>query len=246
MPSVWTKGNYKRLSVERDLLQWCGWKQWQTFLRAIPNPLTRDVIATEFSVMGRVTEALTAHTKMFKIKADHILVSGLALEKRWRKISVQLQCRECNFVNEPRAVQCAGCGANLLVLGKKHYVTEKLNTVRIPFWFPIKEPQTTYLIDRINTHDGLLFPELNIEGQHRENGRKIAYTLMRQIDPLAKEYLGVPHCWNHLFVAERGHCLGEEYDMDELEIKSFSSRVKSETVSKYVKKRLSYRRKMGL
>ncbi len=246
MPSVWRKGNYSRVSVDRDLLQWCGWSQWQKFLEAIPNPLTRDLCATEFSVMGRAREVLSATSGMFKVKLDHVLVKGLALEKRWKKISTELQCKECKTINQARAVQCEKCGANLLVLGKKHYITEKLDTVRIGFWFPKDEPQIPYLIERLDTHKGLLFPELNQEGWHKENGRKIAYTLMREIDQLAQEYFSVPHCWNHLFVALRGHCLGEEYDMDELEIKSFSSRVKSETISKYVKKRLSYATKMGI
>lgn len=116
--------------------------------------------------------------------------------------------------------------------------------MRIPFNFPTREPQVKWLVNRVNTHDGLLFPEL--QGNNPRYGRRTAYNLLRETDELARKYLGVPHTWNHLFVALRGHCLGEEYDMDELEIKNFSSRVKSETVSKYVKKRLRYQRKMGI
>ena len=244
LPSVWTKETYSRLSVDRDVKQWCGWNNLKRYFTEIKNPLTRDVAVVEFSLMARVNEALSATSSLFRVEDSSILVTGLVLEKRWRKKGVELMCGECGSINQARAVQCASCGANLLVLGKKHFITEKIETVRIPFWFPKKEPQTKWLIDRLKKHDGLLFPEL--QGNNPRYGRRTAYNLLRETDRLAQKYLGVPHAWNHLFVALRGHCLGEEYDMDEIELKNFSSRVKSETVGKYVKKRLSYQRKMGI
>lgn len=244
MPKVWTKGNYKRLSVDRDLLGWCGWNSFERLLAEVPEPLTRDLIVVTFSCMARINEALPATTDMFKVKPNYVLVEGLSLEKRWRKLGVQLYCSECKQVNEPRAVICSKCGANLLMVGKRKFQTEKIETVRIPFNFPTKEPQAHYLQTLLESRDGLLFPELN--RANPRYGRRTAYNLMRQIDGLVVKYIKVPHAWNHLWVALRGHCLGEEYDMDELEIKNFSSRVKSETVSKYVKKRKSYARKMGI
>lgn len=244
MPSVWTKENYKRLSVDRDVKQWCGWQNLIHYFNKIPNPLTRDIAVAEFTLMARVREALTAKTTMFKTEKNAIVVTGLDLEKRWIKKGVELRCGECETVNPARAVQCQNCGANLLVLGHKKYITEKVYKVRIPFNFPTNEPQVHWLIQRVKKHNGLLFPEL--QGHNPRYGRRTAYNLLRETDELAKKYLGVPHTWNHLFVALRGHCLGEEYDMDELELKSFSSRVKSETVGRYVKKRLSYQRKMGI
>ena len=246
MPRIWRKGEYKRLSVDRDLLDWCGWQKFSSMLSEIQKPLTKDLIATAFSVMGRITEVLSLRSEMFNANSNSVLVTGMPVEKRWKKIKTELVCRRCGTVHEIYDTVCKSCGANLISSGRKHFLTQKIEMTRIPFWFPTSEPQTPILLERIKTHEGLLFPELNRADRSLRYGRVTAYNLMREADSVVQKYINVPHAWNHLWLAVRGHCIGEEYDMDELEIKNFSSRVKSETVSKYVKKRLSYARKMGI
>jgi hypothetical protein len=255
---IWKKGEYHRLSVDRDLRAWCGWEKWNLFLNEIPNLLTRDLVAVEFTLMGRAKEALNAELEMFKVHKKYTEVIGLPVQKRYKKLGVQLVCKECGTVNEPRETVCARCKANLIMCGRRKFLTEKIDMTRIPFWFPNGEAQMPFVLARISSQIEAiqnapkevnldmrhwLFPELHDKPR---SGRGDAYNLIRKIDPLIQKYLDVPHGWNHLFVALRGHCLGEEYDMDELEIKNFSSRVKSETVGRYVKKRLSYGRKMGI
>jgi len=246
MPRIWNKGEYHRVSVDRDLLAWCGWPKFSQLLNQIANPLARDLVATAFSTMGRINEVLQLRSEMFDINQNRILVTGMPVEKRWKKKGTVLTCARCKQVADVYETVCRSCGANLLASGKKHFLTEKVGMVRVPFWFPTKEPQTPFLLSRIAAHEGLLFPELTRPDRTSRYGRSIAYILMREIDAPVQTLLKVPHCWNHLWVALRGHCIGEEYDMDLLEIQNFSTRVKFETIGRYVKKRLSYARKMNI
>jgi hypothetical protein len=246
MPKIWKKGEYKRLSVDRDFLAWCGWPKFSELLSQIETPLTRDLVVTAFSTMGRINEVLSLRSEMFDVNSNRILVTGMPVEKRWKKLGTELICTRCKQISNIYETVCKNCGANLIASGKKHFLTEKIKMVRIPFWFPAKEPQTPLLIDRIKIHEGLLFPELNRPDRGERYGRSMSYIRMREIDEPVKTILKVPHAWNHLWVAVRGHCIGEEYDMDLLEIQNFSTRVKAETVGKYVKKRLSYAHKMGI
>lgn len=243
---IWKKGEYHRLSVDRDLLAWCGWPKFSQLLSQIPNPETRDLVVAAFSTMGRINEVLQLRSEMFDTNPNRVLVTGMPVEKRWKKLGTQLICTRCQQVSNVYETVCPKCQANLLASGRKHFLTEKIKMVRIPFWFPTKEPQTPFLLDRINSHKGLLFPDLNKLDRSERYGRSMAYIRMREIDEPVKTILKVPHAWNHLWVAVRGHCIGEEYDMDLLEIQNFSTRVKAETVSKYVKKRLSYAHKMHI
>lgn len=243
---IWKKGEYHRLSVDRDLLAWCGWPKFSQLLERIENPLTRDLVAIAFSVMGRINEVLSLRGDMFDINPNRTLVTGMMVEKRWKKLGTQLICKRCGEIHDVYETVCKKCQANLLAGGRKHFITQKVEMKRVPFWFPTHEPQTKYLQERVKTHPDLLFPELDRPNGSARYGRSIAYILMREIDQPVHQLIGVPHAWNHLWVALRGHCVGEEYDMDLLEIQNFSTRVKADTVAKYVKKRLSYAHKMGI
>jgi len=246
-PNVWGKhglrpGQYKRVSVDRDVQEFIGWQKLEELFDAMPNRNIRDVEVATFLTAARITEALMLRKDMFVIKKEdeQIMVKNFLVLKRFRKVDHVVVCGRCQTINNKYDVVCKECGANLVAGGHKKFVTRKIEKRRLPFYFPLRENFVPCLTERIDNSKNWLFPS---PYTGRPYTRQWAYDLMANTPELG-QITGLPHLYNHWFRSQRLMQLGNEYGLDEMELKAFTGIEKSETVSRYAKKVKSYRQKM--
>jgi len=234
--------DYNRRSVERDVDTFCGWQTLTEIVNTTDRHITQDLIATGFKVAGRISETLQLKKEMFELHPENnqIIVRRFPILKRYKAVDSYIECGRCKEWNNKFDVECGNCGANLIHGGKRHYVTKPLPFYRKPFTFPYDEKLNEFLFRRLEQSDDLLFVNLDTG---RPYSRQWAYT---QIRPLGEKVGLGHHLYNHWLRAERLSQLGEEYGMDELELKGFTAITKSETISRYAKKYKSYAEKMGI
>jgi len=256
MPNVWGKGalrhgTYKRHSVDRDVKFWVGWTAINTFLNSIQNQKGKQVATVAFKVAGRITEALSLRAENFSVTDDLVIVKNYHILKRWKKKDTIIECGRCKTLNDKFTVECSNCHANLVYGGKKHYVTEKVDAIRLPFFFPMNEPLTEELLEVVDqAKKGLLFPSPYSDGTEPYT-RSWAYKLIatKQVGTA----VGLDHGYNHLLRAYRMSQLGQEKDQpwkrerfSKAQIKTFTGITKDETVEKYTKEVGTYVENYGI
>ncbi len=247
LQSHWKTTKYSRHSVDRDIQEFIGWEKLQQIFDAMQNENLRDVEATAFLLAGRISEVLGCHKDMFVVQEDQnrMMVKDYTVLKRWKSLDYVIKCKRCQTENEKYEVTCSKCGANLIYGGQKKHKTEKVLQKRLPFYFPLNEKFVPLLINRLERSEYLLFPSPISTDAQRPLSRKWAWRLLAHNAQLAA-ITGLDHLYNHYFRAQRLMQLGNEYGMDDMELKAFSGIVKTETISKYAKKVHSYINKMGL
>lgn len=237
--------------MDNDITEFIGWDKLNDLFRAMPNETIRDVQIASFLMAARITETLNSTKNMFNIALDegYIEVKDFVVLKRWRKVDTVIICGRCQKVNDKFETQCIQCGANLVYGGHKKYITEKLEKKRLPFYIPLSERFVPLFIKRIQSSNLWLFPSPYTS---RPYTRQWAYTMIKPLGNLVglksmnPKRRNEANLYNHWFRGQRLMQLGNEYGFDEMELKAFSGIVKSETLSRYVKKIRSYRIKMGL
>lgn len=235
-------GQYHRHSVDRDIKGFLGWTNLQKLIGALETRSIeyRDVGITAFLCAGRITETLRSQKGMFRIFNKFIVVDEFPLLKHWKKKDVTLICTRCGTENLKYEALCTSCNANLVFSARKKWETEKLDVKRNRFFIPRTNKLTDVLANRIEQSEDILFPS-----PYKRKGpysRQWAYNIIKDFGDI----VGLDGLYNHWFKAQRLMQLGNEDGFDEAELKAFSGIMKSETLSKYVKKIESYTKKMGL
>lgn len=238
----WDKHEYKRRSVERDVDTFCGWETLTEIVQVVNREILQDLIVCSFKVAGRITETLNLRREMFEFHPENnqVIIRKFRVLKRYKKVDSYIECGRCGEYNNKFDVECKDCGANLIHGGKRHYITEPIVFYRKPFTFPYDEKLNEFLFRRVEQTDDFLFVNPDTDKPY---SRQWAY---EQMKPFGYQVGLGHHLYTHWFRAERLSQLGEEYSMDELELKNFTAITKSETISKYAKKYKSYAEKMGI
>lgn len=123
---------YHRVSVFQEIDEFCGWEALKELLK-YAQPTLQDYIVFGFKTGGRAKEVLALKTDNFKIdkRRKAVLINGMKLEKRYRKI--QNQDGTTSF--------------------------QTIVAQRRPFGFPLKEQLSKEIVEiLIANPDGLLFP----------------------------------------------------------------------------------------
>ena len=156
--SWWKTHKYQRHSVEKDVKTFCGWDILLELVEACGNPLEKALISFLFETGGRVSEVLSLTTDMFSIieetKPPIIIVSGMPLRKRYRKIGEYFQCIKCESVIKKDSKACEECSSTEI---KRRFRTELRNEVRNDFSIRTDEPLAQIMLQHIKkvkeTHD---------------------------------------------------------------------------------------------
>jgi len=245
--NVWGKGGkregeYHRHSVDRDVRFFVGWKVLTELLEKA-DPRYREVGLFAFKTAGRITETLSLTADMFVIdqRAGFVLVRNFPILKRWKAVDKFIICERCGAGSSKFETVCGGCGANLLVTGKRRYKTERVPEKRLPFYIPIKEALTANMLAVLEQRIGneVLFPSPYTGKPYT---RQWAHNAIKEYGSV----VGLDSLYNHWFRAQRLTQLGNEYGFDRDELKAFSGIKKDETLDKYAKKIQTYMKKMGL
>lgn len=244
--NVWGKGgiragSYKRHSVDRDVRFFVGWKVLGELFQKVDNPRYKEVGLFAFKCAGRITETLGCRKEMFVVdrKADFIMVRNFPVLKNFKVKDKFIICERCGAQNNKFEVQCYSCNANLLVTGKRKFITEKVHVTRLPFYIPLKEPFSEEMIPIIAKAKDYLFPSPYTE---RPYTRQWAWNVIKDYGRV----VGLDSLYNHWFRSQRLTQVANEYGFDRDELKVFSGIKRDETLDKYVKKIATYMHKMGL
>ncbi|MFC1487071.1 hypothetical protein ACFLRN_05215 [Thermoproteota archaeon] len=139
--SYWKTHKYQRHSVGKDVKTFCGWDILLQLVEACGNSLEKALISFLFETGGRVSEVLSLKMDMFSIieetKPPIIIVSGMPLRKRYRKIGEYFQCINCECIIETGSKECSECGSLEL---KRRFRTELKTEVRNDFSIRTDEP----------------------------------------------------------------------------------------------------------
>ena len=187
----WSTHKYERMSVKAHVTEgFPGWQPLKELISLADSGRNRAFLICLFATGSRVSECLSLRSENFEVRPEEgiAIIRGAMLEKRYRKIS-QLE-------------------------GGK-WVTEKLSVKRKPFPLVLKEPLTAYLLEWVNSKDGLLFPSTYTPRQLTWHW---AYHLIRELDlavqPDLRKKLGVKRLWLHLFRSWRASQLASDYGLD--------------------------------
>jgi ribosomal protein L40E len=174
-------------------------------------------------------------------QAGFILVRNFPILKRWKAVDKYIICERCGTKSPKFETVCANCSANLLVTGKRHFKTERVPEIRLPFYIPLKEALTADMLTVLERKEDkeILFPSPYTGKPYT---RQWAHNAIKQYGSL----VGLDSLYNHWFRAQRLTQLGNEYGFDWDELKAFSGIKKDETLDKYAKKIATYMHKMGL
>ena len=147
--SYWKTHKYQRHSVGKDVKTFCGWDILLKLIEACNNPLEKALISFLFETGGRVSEVLSLTIDMFSVieetKPPIIIVSGMPLRKRYRKIGEYFQCIKCESIVE-RETTCSECGSTDL---KRRFKTELKDEVRNDFSIRTDEPLSQIMLQHL-------------------------------------------------------------------------------------------------
>jgi len=209
----WATVPYYRLSVSEFVEEFCGWQPLIQLVELMPETWQREraFVATLFETGGRVSEVLALKSGNFEVREAEglIIVRGMALYKRYRKIAEQ-QTED----------------------GKKHWITERVEKFRKPYPILLKEPLVPYMLSWIEQtpENGYLFPSPYRKG--KPLSRFWAYKLIRRLDKAVqddlRQKLGLSkpfvvdgkkvsdrlHLWLHWFRSQRASQLVSDYGFE--------------------------------
>ncbi len=253
---------YVRHGVKKDLLSFCGWKELTDLFQRLRwrNETFADVAVVSFKLASRINEALPLDNTItqFEINDDYIVVYNYLMLKRYKKVPNEFGdnifdfiCKRCKHVNNMYSSNCEKCNTNLVMHGKKRYLTVRRLDSREPFFIPRDEPFDSEFVriisQRKNNYNqlvpfkGLLFPSQD----PRTYGK-----------PYTSEwaYYHITHCklpegsfdwWNHRFRGERLLYFREQGFLKD-ELKNFSGITNDRTLEFYTKGILTYANKLGM
>lgn len=219
----WATHKYSRISVERDVQEFCGWPRLlelvaecdKTTYRADQQDHLRErdkaLVATLFETGGRVSEVLMLRKRNFDIQRDRVLVKGMRVLKRYRKVG---------------EYQKKG--------GKKSWKTEPVFTTRGIFTVRRFEPLTPIMVSWIETCNDYIFPSGSNGSELPYLGRTRVYQILRDLGKRVDI-----HLYSHWFRAQRASQLASEYGFREHELLRWFSWKRYETAMRYSK--LSWR-----
>jgi hypothetical protein len=118
--AYWDKhrGEYKRHSVEKEVLSWMRWERLLRLIRAAEGLHTNledklvfaDGLAVGFATAGRINEWNKLKTSNFNEHDSHFEVTDMIVEKRYRKVDHIVECRRCQTENQKFEAACVKCG----------------------------------------------------------------------------------------------------------------------------------------
>jgi len=225
--AYWDKHQLYKMSVKEFIFEFCGWTAIQELINHPFNYLQRNkaFLSALFLTGGRVTEVLSLKKEYFKAGVDSqgrptIIVTGMMLEKHYRKISDRYKGED----------------------GKWHYETQKVLATRKPFVIKLAEPLAEILWNWIkDCQDEYLFKSPHRHSKVGHLTRKWAYkyiiALDKAIPKQLKELLGLMkpfviegekiadslHLWCHWFRSQRASQLVENYDFKIEDLMSYFS-----------------------
>lgn len=211
------------MSVERDVQEFCGWPKLlglvaecdKTTYRVDQRDHLRErdkaLVATLFETGGRVSEVLMLRKQNFHIQKDRVLVKGMRVLKRYRKVG---EYKERS--------------------GRKSWKTDSVFTTRGIFTVRRFEPLAPIMVSWIEACNDYIFPSGSNKNKLQHLSRTRAYQILRDLG----RRVGI-HLYNHWFRAQRASQLASEYSFREHELLRWFSWKRYETAMKYSK--LSWR-----
>ena len=243
-PGYWATHEYERESV-MNLPGFCGWKtlmwlvkaadltQYRTSQNDYLRQRDQSLVCLLFQTGGRVQEVLQLRKGHFKILEDKILVSGMPVVKRYKKVRSWIEKRKDLptrlFDGKPNAL------AGLYEYDEKHrcYTRKRWETLPNPFKrmdFTIwkQEPLSTVTIEWILQSNDYLFPAAYLRSKQPFLAPSRAYTILKRIEDnfngLINERavdLEQVKLYDHWFRGMRASQLHKEYKYDEFRLKRF-------------------------
>jgi integrase len=147
--NYWKTHKYQRHSVEKDVKTFCGWSILLKLVEACKKPIEKALISFLFETGGRVSEVLSLTIDMFSLNEETdppiVIISGMPLRKRYRKIAEYFQCVNCESVVK-RDKTCSECGSIEL---KRRFKTELKAEVRHDFSIRTDEPLAQIMLQHL-------------------------------------------------------------------------------------------------
>lgn len=230
MKGYWASHEYKRLSVDKLVEEFCGWILLLEIIETVKGKgsrvdRNRGFLATLFETGGRVSEVLALRKSNFELRKDEnlILVRDMPLFKRYRKVQ--------EYVDEK---------------GKKRWVTEPEEATRRSFPIVLDEPLVPYMLKWIDQCEDLLFPSPYKEGEplSRIWGYRFIRRLNDKLDERIKRKLGfvnrkgeeVAHLFLHWLRSMRASELVYDYGFEIIDLLDFFTWEKHDTALNYARK----------
>jgi integrase len=207
---------YYRLNVYDYVNEFCGWEPIAELIKYAGDQRNETYVTKLIKTGGRAGEVLALTTDNFKVdkRRKILLVSGMKLEKRFKKVS-----------QDPET---------------KRWITQKIEAIRKPFPIPLEEPLTKEMIDYLaDTPNGPLFASpykthdpLSVSWGYKFI-RKLSDEIPRPLfnalglnQPFIDKKTGKPisdtiHLWQHWFRSQRASQLKAEYDFTEADLMEF-------------------------
>lgn len=205
------KRNYVRGRVDIDVDEFCGWKpllKLAETARRKGGSLSKGFVVTAFLTGGRVSEVLALKRDNFEIQDKLVVVRGMRVLKRWKKI--------------------LDSGGPFVDSKGRCFRTERMRLHR-SFAFRRDEPLIPILLRFLNGRSGLLF--LSPHGGHLS--RKWAYARVREAGEPFKDEFGLRNLYPHWFRAQRASQLASEYGFNLKELLDFFEWKNLETANRY-------------
>jgi integrase len=242
-PGYWATHEYERESV-MNLPGFCGWKtlmllvkaadltQYRTSQNEILRQRDQALVCLLFQTGGRIQEVMQLRKGNFKIYEDKILVSGMPVVKRYKKVRSWVEKRKdlpTRIVDgKPNSL------AGLYLFDEKHkcysrkrWETEPFPLKRMDFTIWKQEPLSTVTTDWIEQSSDYLFPAY-LRSKQPFLAPARAYTILKGIENnfngLVNEGaadLEQVKLYPHWFRSMRASQLHKEYRYDEFRLKRF-------------------------
>jgi len=248
--AYWSKHQYQRHSVEKEVLRWMGWKKLTQLIKVAEDLPTNfedelvfaDALAVSFATAGRINEWIPLRTSNFFEFDTYFEVREMAVEKRFKKVDHVVICQRCKTVNLKFEIACSSCGANLVYAGKRKWKTEPVKMVRIPFKFPKTEATTIHIQRRLALarQKGWSFLFFN-----PATDKPISDVCFYNHFVAAGKKCGI-EMWPHRERAERCKQLREEYGFNKDDLKRFTMIIADKTLDIYAGTSGPYEKKMGI
>ncbi len=177
------------------------------------------MISFLFETGGRVSEVLSLTTDMFSLNEETqppiIIVSGMPLRKRYRKIGEYLQCVQCERIVEKDLTACSECGS---AESKRRFRTELKAEVRNDFSIRTDEPLAQIVLQHLkavsNTRN---LKKIKLERKCRREKRKPTKEELDYLEKLGFLFLNpktvkpFSRKWSYNVLRRAGEQIGEYF-----------------------------------
>jgi integrase len=221
----WHTHDYTRRAVSRDVrlgigdlasgfVGWIPLLQLCQQLNASTHQRDRALFATAFLTGGRISEVLALRPHNFTVDADEVLIKGMSLLKRYKKLEAFQEWIDVLPDNRLKAL--FKWDAEQERYWRTRYATMKLEEERDPFSIPRNEPLCDLMVDWVQSHYDYtyLFP-----GYRRKALSYIrVYQLFREVtlgyeDVKDNTEPQRVHLYPHWLRAQRASCLISFYNL---------------------------------